>query len=279
MAAESLFATLFPSDCRLCGAALTEVSRLPVCSACVGSVRRIEAKTCAVCGELVPSADAGRAGEVEVRCGVCQRARLPFAKAVAYGSYDGALRGLIHLLKYDRVRPADDLLGCMLAEAMAELKFASGEKAPLVVPVPLWTGRERQRGFNQAEGIARAALKYWNRRGTVTGETPALPVLELNPSALRRTRETQSQTGLTRHQRRANLRGAFVAARPEQIAGRGVILVDDVYTTGTTVSECARVLRRAGAGQVYVATAARVMKGEAPGVAAEDPEVTVRAQA
>lgn len=258
MAAQSLFATLFPSDCRLCGAALTEVSRLPVCAVCVGSIRRIEAKTCAVCGELVPGAEAD-AGEL--RCGMCQRARLPFAKAVAYGSYDGALRGLIHLLKYDRVRPAGDLLGRMLAGAMAGLKFASAEKAPLMIPVPLSAGRERQRGFNQAEEIARAALQHWSRRG-------GRP-LELNTSALRRTRETQSQTGLTRHQRRANLRGAFVAARPEQIAGREIILVDDVYTTGTTAHECARVLRRAGAAEICVATAARVLKGETQATAKE----------
>ena len=300
MAAESLFATLFPSDCRLCGAALTEVSRLPVCSACVGSIHRLAAKTCAVCGELVASAESGQG---EVRCGLCQRARLPFAKAVAYGSYDGALRGLIHLLKYDRVRPAGDLLGRLLAEAMMGLKFAAAEKAPLVVPVPLAAGRERQRGFNQAEEIARAAVKHWSRRGAVAGETktaqartpvphssselegavagetPALPAMKLNTSALRRTRETQSQTGLTRHQRRLNLRGAFVAARPEEIAGQEIILVDDVYTTGTTAYECARVLRRAGAAEVYVATAARVLKGEAPETSAEESGVSVRTEA
>jgi len=312
VAAESLFATLFPSDCRLCGAALTEVSRLPVCLACVRSIQRIEAPRCAVCGELVAAAAA--AGD-ELRCGLCQRARLPFAKAVAYGSYDGALRGLIHLLKYDRVRPAGGVLGRMLAEAMAGLRFAETEKAALVVPVPLSAGRERQRGFNQAEEIARAALKQWSRRGgqgksasAVAGETPALPgkiaqartpvphspseldsavaggtpalrAMELNTSALRRTRETQSQTGLTRHQRRANLRGAFVAARPEQIAGREIILVDDVYTTGTTVSECARVLRRAGAAEIYVATAARVLKSLAPGMAAEESAAAVRVRA
>lgn len=283
MAAESLFATLFPSDCRLCGAALTEVSRLPVCSACVGSIHRIAAQTCAVCGELVASAESNQA---EVRCGLCQRARLPFAKAVAYGSYDGALRGLVHLLKYDRVRPAGEVLGGLLAEAMMGLKFASAAKAALVVPVPLAAGRERQRGFNQAEEMARAALRHWSRRGAAAGETKtaqATPVpqspseLELSTGALRRTRETQSQTGLTRHQRRANLRGAFVAARPDQIAGREIILVDDVYTTGTTVYECARVLRRAGAAEVYVATAARVLKGEV--AAAEEFEAATKAQA
>jgi predicted amidophosphoribosyltransferase len=270
------------------------------------------AQTCAVCGELVTSAESGQR---EVRCGLCQRARLPFAKAVAYGSYDGALRGLIHLLKYDRVRPAADALGGLLAEAMAGLKFAAAEKAVLVVPVPLASGRERQRGFNQAEEMARAALRHWSRRGAVAGEkktaqarapvphdsselgsavvgeTPAVrgniaqaraPVphspseLELGTSALRRTRETQSQTGLTRHQRRANLRGAFVAARPNEIAGREIILVDDVYTTGTTVYECARVLRRAGAAEVQVATAARVLKGETPEAAAEESAAAIR---
>jgi ComF family protein len=276
VAAESLFATLFPSDCRLCGAALTEVSRLPVCSACVRSIHRITAKTCAVCGELVASAEADAK---EVRCGLCQRARMRFAKAVAYGSYDGALRGLIHLLKYDRVRPAADVLGGLLAEAMMGLKFAAGEKAPLVVPVPLASGRERQRGFNQAEEMARAAVR--KSSPTLAPKSAARTwgtiAMELNTRALKRTRETQSQTGLTRHQRRANLRGAFVAARPDEIAGREVILVDDVYTTGTTVSECARVLRRAGAAEVYVATAARVLKGEV--AAAEEFEAASRAQA
>lgn len=274
MAAESLFATLFPSDCRLCGATLTEASRLPVCATCVGSIRRIEAKTCAVCGELVPGAEAEGAGEVEVRCGMCQRARLPFTRAVAYGSYDGALRGLIHLLKYDRVRPAGDLLGRILAEAMADLKFAASEKPALVVPVPLGAGRERQRGFNQAAEIARAAMKHVVQARTPVPHGPGR--LELNTSALGRVRETQSQTGLTRHQRRANLRGAFVALRPQEIAGREIILVDDVYTTGTTAWECARMLRRAGAAGVYVATAARVLKGDA---AAEESEAVTRAQA
>jgi ComF family protein len=231
--------------------------------------------TCAVCGELVPGAEPGN----EARCGLCQRARLPFARAVAFGSYDGALRGLVHLLKYDRVRPAAHVLGRMLAEAMAGLKFGSAETAVLVIPVPLAAARERQRGFNQAQEIARAAAKCWSRRGAVAGETPALPAMELNTSALRRRRETESQTGLTRHQRRANLRGAFVVARPEQVAGHEVILVDDVYTTGTTVSECARVLRRAGAAEVYVATAARVLKSEVPGAAADDLAATLRAEA
>jgi orotate phosphoribosyltransferase len=75
-----------------------------------------------------------------------------------------------------------------------------------------------------------------------------------------RVRDTRSQIGLTSHQRRENLRGAFAVTRPQQVAGREVVLVDDVYTTGTTASECARVLRRAGASRVWVVTVARTLK-------------------
>jgi predicted amidophosphoribosyltransferase len=90
--------------------------------------------------------------------------------------------------------------------------------------------------------------------------------LSLNRSALVRRRMTESQTGLTRAQRRLNIRGAFKVVRRNEIAGQDILLVDDVFTTGTTSSECARVLRRAGAGRVWVATVARVLKPEAAGL-------------
>jgi ComF family protein len=115
--------------------------------------------------------------------------------------------------------------------------------------VPLHSSKLRQRGFNQAELIAKYALK---------GIPPDR--MQLNSKLLERVRVTQSQIGLTRHQRRENLRGAFSIAKPHGLTSREVLLVDDVFTTGTTVSECARVLRRAGASNVYVATVARTLK-------------------
>jgi ComF family protein len=169
---------------------------------------------------------------------------------VAYGSYDGGLRELIHLLKYNGVRPAAGVLGRMLAEAVAGLEIEFGPEKILVVPVPLYKGRRRQRGFNQAELIARAALK-----ACAAGER-----LLLATDTLLRTRATQSQIGLTSHQRRENMRGAFAVARPADVTGREIVLVDDVYTTGTTATECARVLRKAGAAKVWVATVARTLK-------------------
>jgi ComF family protein len=163
------------------------------------------------------------------------------------------LRELIHLLKYEQVRPAANVLGRMLGEVISNLAPQFGESAVLLVPVPLHAGKLRQRGFNQSELITRAALKL----------RPDENRLALRTDVLERRRETQSQTGLTRHQRRENIRGAFVVAKPDEVVGRQILLVDDVFTTGTTVSECARILRRAGASKVWVATVARTLKAEA----------------
>jgi ComF family protein len=168
---------------------------------------------------------------------------------VAYGAYDGVLRELIHLLKYGQVRPAAPALGRMLASCAAPLLAEFGGRPVLLLPVPLHRSKARQRGFNQAALIAREMRKSF---------PPGC--LELNLSALRRRRATGSQIGLSREQRRRNLQGAFAVERPAEIAGREILLVDDVYTTGTTVSECAHVLRRAGAARVWVATVARVEK-------------------
>jgi ComF family protein len=181
---------------------------------------------------------------------MCRRVGQPFACAFAYGSYESELRELIHLLKYGGVQPAAKVLGRMLAGAIASIAPEFAVETIAVIPVPLHRLKLRQRGFNQAELIARAAVKIagFNHR------------LCLYPRALVRKRETISQTGLTRHERRANLRGAFAVAQPEAVQGREVLLVDDVYTTGATLSECTRVLRRTGATKVWVATVARTLK-------------------
>jgi ComF family protein len=264
--AESLFATLFPSDCRFCGTPLINISRLPVCKPCLSEIHAIEGGVCSVCGErlLTPFAlgvgtGIGTDGAEVARCGLCRKLAPSFVKAVAYGSYDGGLRELIHLLKYDQVRPAATVLGGLLAEAVRGLESFAIER-PMVVPVPLHTRKLRQRGFNQSELIAQEFIKL------------SLGKMMLPPRVLQRRRETESQIGLTRHQRRENIRGAFIVPRPQEIAGREILLVDDVFTTGTTVSECARVLLRAGASKVFVATVARTLKNEVKGINLSETE-------
>ena len=203
-----------------------------------------------MCGERVLSSYAVGDPDGLCRCPVCRRVERPFVRAVAYGSYEGGLRELVHLLKYNGVRPAAGVLGRMLAEAIATLEPEFEQATVLLIPVPLYKGKHSQRGFNQAELIAKAARK-------VCGASQRL---QLRTEVLQRTRDTHSQIGLTSHQRRENLRGAFAVASAAEVTGREVLLVDDVYTTGTTASECARVLRRAGAAQVWVATVARTLK-------------------
>jgi ComF family protein len=249
-ATQAVLATLFPSDCRICRTPLTRVSRLPVCDTCLDRIDRPDCQACSRCGERLESEFA------EGLCGLCRRIEPRFVKASAYGSYEGGLRDLIHLLKYDHVHPAARVLGRMLAEAIEDLLPDFGEHLPVVVPVPLHSSRLGERGFNQSEEIARAAVKL-------------LPGFVVNTEVLARKRPTESQIGLTRHQRRANLRGAFEVVGAEFIAARDVLLVDDVFTTGTTVSECARILRRCGASRVFVATVARVLK-DAPAAASNN---------
>lgn len=184
-------------------------------------------------------------------CGMCRRAAPLFRRAVSYGGYAGVLRDLIHLLKYEQVRPAAAVLASFLGDALARLELPS---SMLLVPVPLWTGKRRARGFNQAEEIAKALIRLAANTGTASTR------IQMDTTSLVRQRETASQTGLTRHQRRANVRGAFAVVRPESVTGRNILLVDDVMTTGTTAGECARMLLRAGAKQVFVATVARATK-------------------
>jgi len=175
-------------------------------------------------------------------CRICneplvQESRLPVCQKC---------RETIHLLKYDRVLPAADFLGAKLDTTLAELPSPQ-PYGWLVIPVPLHSRKLRQRGFNQSELIARAAFKRQ-------------PLAALNRKCLVRQRETAPQAGLTRHQRRENIRGAFVVRDPAAVRGRDILLVDDVFTTGTKISECARILRRAGAASVYAATVARALK-------------------
>lgn len=224
-----------------------------------------------MCGERLVSPHAYNNEHGETRCGICRRLEQPYVKAAAYGGYDGGLRDLIHMLKYEGVRPAANVLGRMLSEVLAGLEPSFAEASLLVIPVPLHRSKMHQRGFNQAEAIARVALKLAHcgeRYTIVTG-------------VLERVRATQSQIGLTRHQRRENLRGAFQVSHPEKVSGCDILLVDDVFTTGTTAGECARVLRRAGARRVWVATVARTLKSEAQFAHLEpdtDAEKSVAAQ-
>jgi len=250
----SFSALLFPDQCRLCDRPLRELTAVPVCAACLDTLPPARSPhVCQVCG--LPFENAAPLHQVET-CGLCRRQAPAFHKARGYGSYDGKLRQLIHLLKYSRMRPlARPLARCMASRL--------GELGPLdlIIPVPLHGPRKWRRGFNQAEALAREVSRFAGVPWTA--------------GVLRRTRATPPQVGLSHRQRRLNLTGAFAVRRPESVRQRRVLLVDDVMTTGATLDTCARALTAAGARSVAGLTAARAKRRltDGPGVSSTQPGI------
>lgn len=228
---------LYPPCCIACQSATGEAHAL--CAACWAGLRLIERPYCERLGTPFP-VDYGApllSPEAIADPPVFRRAR-----AVAH--YDGLARSLVHRLKYDDRLELAQALGAMMTRAGGELVA----EADVLVPVPLHSWRLWRRRFNQAMALAGAI----SRRTGI----PADPFL------LARVKRTASQVGLTRAQRRDNLQGAFrvPAAARSRLAGRRVLLVDDVLTTGATANAASRALLRGGAAEVDVLAFARVVR-------------------
>lgn len=257
--ADDLVTTVFPADCRLCAGPLTELSGLPICAACLSSLTPCEHPGCLRCGDpLDLAADQEDLSFRGMQCLACRLAPPDFERAVSFGRYDDVFRELIHLLKYERVRPAARTLAPYLAEAVGKLHREAASSL-LVVAVPLFPRAEKIRGFNQARLLADRTLRLLSR---------SHPAWRLQPAhhLLVRQKSTAAQFTLSRRNRRRNLAGAFAVApdAEQHLAGREVLLLDDIFTTGATARECSRVLRRAGAARVWVATVARASGADSP---------------
>jgi len=233
-AADALLSVVLAPSCAACDELLEHPTHGPVCARCWCSILPLTPPLCDRCGDPLPS---WRVISLPLAtCPRCRRRPPAVARAAAVGTYDGALRAVVHAIKYDGRRS----LARPLAALMRRRCGSVLEGADVLVPVPLHPSRRRSRGFNQALDLAR----------------------HLGPAvrALRRTRATPSQTGLPAAQRHRNMRDAFAPAwRAPDIFGRVVVLVDDVSTTGATIDACARVLTGMGAREVRAVTAARVV--------------------
>jgi ComF family protein len=205
-----------------------------LCEPCWSGLPRHRGAACGCGAALAPGLPA---------CGRCRRGLSPFGAGASLGPYEGVLRVAVHELKYrSRRRVAGRLSEAMLDDPRVRGVLAGAEA---LVPVPLHPRRQRTRGFNQSELLAEAL-----------GHQAGIAVAA---SALVRRKDTRSQTGLSAAARRANVKDAFAVRRRAQVAGRTVVLVDDVLTTGATAAACARALRAAGAREVRILTAARVI--------------------
>jgi ComF family protein len=253
---DAVSCAIFPSQCRLCNQPLLHLSTAPICAACWSDLpQQIPGNLCTLCGEQLSvgglrfaTTVAARGSGGEKLCYLCERARPQFQLAVAYGAYEGTLRALIHLLKYEHIPTIAGPLGTLLASTIAQRQDLPPSLT--VVAVPLHASKLRERGFNQTALLAEATVRSLRR------QRPDLH-LQVAYDAMGRQRATETQAGLNPHQRRRNLRGAFWVRQPEKVAGRAMLLLDDIYTTGATARECTRTLLNAGALSVHVATLGR----------------------
>jgi ComF family protein len=245
---------------------MVSFGKIRVCAECITRVGPQEASRddvlCARCGDAMGMESSRFAAAMGVsECTMCRLAPPEFERAAAFATYDNEMREMLHLLKFGGMRTlAEHVLGERLAAVILKLRAAAGDDL-VVVPVPLFAARERERGFNQAKLLADAAVKRLRK------VDPACR-LNVNCTALKRVRQTREMYSLNPSQRRRNLRGAFRVTDAAAIRAREVLLIDDIMTTGATARECARVLLRAGATKVWVATVAKAQP-ESVGAVAE----------
>ncbi len=248
-AADALASIFLPAGCRLCEELLTRASRLPICEQCLTSFARIADPLCSVCGlplDALPVHHPSPAAPVpaeETLCPACADDTFHFDRARSFARYQESLVRAIVLLKFEEMDPLADWFADRLTGVVR--LHAKELAADIVVPVPLHKTRRRERGFNQAELLAKRVAK---RLGL-----PHQGVL------LVRKRPRPDKHLLTSRERWEAVRGAFATHPGSQVDKRRVLLVDDVMTTGATLDACAKALREAGASAVLGLTVARAM--------------------
>ena len=239
---DAALALVYPMRCAACAAANVERrADAPACAACwrATTVFTGDEICCWKCGAQAAAGGGRPENRADVRCRRCDAAG--FTAARALGKYEGALRASILTLKHEP----------HVSAHLARLLFDAARRRPLnaatrIVPVPLHRERERERGFNQAALLARVVAKG-----------ARLPVDE--SSLVREVHVERHRAGMDARARRETVEGAFRVARPRLVMNERVLLVDDVFTTGATATACARALRAAGAGEVFLLTAARAL--------------------
>jgi competence protein ComFC len=230
----ALGSLFYPPTCVVCSDKVDGAEYL--CPACQSRAPRITAPFCAKCSEPFFGAITQT-----FSCANCEHRTLHFDAAVAAYRSRGPVRKLVHDFKYGRQRHLRHPLAGWLGESLNDPRLR-GRRFDLIVPVPLHAARERERGFNQATLLAELLAHQIS--------VPLRPVLE-------RIRYTTTQTAYDRAERMENLHEAFRLRKNRDVRELRVLLIDDVLTTGSTLSECARVLKAAGAISVHAATAAR----------------------
>jgi len=230
---------VLPVECASCGRTLADDPVPFFCQPCWESIHPLSGPSCPRCGRPFASTVTLLYSPHHL-CASCRLRRPAYTQAWSLYPYVPPLQDAIRLFKYHGKVALADALGLLMSAALPFLP-----EIDLLMAVPLHPSRLKEREFNQSLLLA----DRLNRRLR----------LPLSYGNLVRVRHTQPQTALSRRARLKNLRRAFLVLRPQEVAGKKILLVDDVATTGTTVNECAKALRKAGAADVYIETLARTI--------------------
>jgi ComF family protein len=229
---------IFPPQCLGCAEILHPFTGQIFCPVCSDKIKLVTGPLCSICGTTFSDSPAS-----SHLCGDCLENKTFFSYARSVFCYETFILKAIHQFKYRRnISVGETLASFMAGFSFPDIDFTDYS---LIIPVPLHIKRLRERGFNQSLILARAIEKQRQ-----------VPV---NFSLLKRRKFTLTQAGSKRDERKKNIRDAFEVTDRKKIAGKNVILIDDVYTTGATINECAKTMISAGAQKVAVLTLARVL--------------------
>ncbi len=239
---EGLLNLIFPLDCRICEKPIRESKGYSICEDCFKAIELINKPYCIKCGKpFLVSFDLFKQYG-EVLCVDCKRKKYSFEFARSVGVYHGILKECIHLFKYYREKKLSRPLGKLLIDYLVKnQEFIRG--IDLITPVPLHKNDLKRRGFNQSILLSKTIGNYFS-----------IPVKE---EILIKKKLTSSQVNLSKKEREKNILRAFSVERTEEIRDKNILILDDIFTTGSTVEECARELKKAKAKNIFILTLAR----------------------
>jgi len=240
---EGLLNFIFPLDCKICEKPIRESKGYSICEDCFKTIELIERPYCIKCGKpLIPTVFFKQ--NRKILCLDCKRKKYSFEFSRSTGVYDKVLKKCIHLFKYYGEKKLAKPLGKLMVDSLVK-NDEFKKKIDLIIPVPLHGNDLKKRGFNQSVLL-----------GKVVGDYLSIPVGE---SVLIKKKITPFQVNLSKKERKKNILRVFSVEKPEEIKGKNILILDDVFTTGATIEECAKELMKSRTKNIFVLTLARTV--------------------
>jgi len=237
---EGFLNLVFPLSCENCGKEIKESKGYAICEDCLGQIKFISAPYCYRCGKPLSSLVSF---EERAICADCHNHKIYFDFARSVTTYQGIMKKCIHLLKYQKQVKLVQPLGNLIIAYLLKNQSIRMEKIELIVPVPLYNEDYQKRGFNQSALLGRYVADYF--------------LIPFSESLLVKEKPNESQVGLSKKERRNNVKKVYGISLSHKIEASNILLIDDIYTTGATIEACSKELRKIRVENLFVLTLAR----------------------